>query len=451
MLVVFVVFGLVGWMFTGNPLQPAFGIFVLLPLIYAVMAEPIVRQAGTRILPYIALLWFAAALGVVLDYLWEMPWTGLAYKLGEIEIEGSREWTTFGVDRVAGFARASYEAADQLLLLALPLVLLGRSKILKLLIWTATGVLIYLTTTKKTGGAFLILTLLMPLTSTMNVPALFRRTLTASMPVLVAAVGIGLPISTFFVTYRLDLDSLWSQVLFASFEDRLTVVWPASLALALEHGSAVLGRGIGGIGAAQKYFEPLAFMPADNLFIYLYVTFGLLALAFVWVYAWNLAQLDPDHGAWSRLMWAVGIAVLLNGLTGNVMESPITATLLGISMAYAYAAARHPVMPPPQWSLRSAALASPQMGGPPDERQAARPSWPIEHLAASTRRSFPPRPRVPGKSCRLLLVAMLLAANLAHAGTIICPRGGHSFDATAAPDRPESRRASRGRRHESAR
>ena len=61
--VVFVFFGLAGWMFTGNPLQPAFGIFVLLPLIFAVMAEPIVRQAGHRILPFVALLWFAAALG----------------------------------------------------------------------------------------------------------------------------------------------------------------------------------------------------------------------------------------------------------------------------------------------------------------------------------------------------------------------------------------------------
>ena len=41
-------------------------------------------------------------------------------------------------------------------------------------------------------------------------------------------------------------------------------------------------------------------------------------------------------------MWVVGIAILLNGLAGNVMENPITATLLGISMAYAYAAARQP-------------------------------------------------------------------------------------------------------------
>lgn len=341
-LAVFVVFGLVGWMFTGNPLQPAFGIFVLLSLIYAVMAEPIVRQAGVRILPFVALLWLSAALGVVLDYMWELPWTGLAYQLGEVEIQGSREWTTFGVERVAGFARASYEAADQVLLLALPLMLLGRSKILKLLIWTATGALIYFTTTKKTGGAFLILTLLMPIIGARMVPALFRRVIMASIPVLIAALGIGLPISTFFVTYRLDLDSLWSQVLFASFEDRLTVVWPASLAIALEQGSAVLGRGIGGIGAGQRYFEPLLFMPADNLFIYLYVTFGLLTLAFVWVYVRNLGRLDPDHGDWNRLMWTVGIAVLLNGLANNGLESPITATLLGISMAYAYAAAQQP-------------------------------------------------------------------------------------------------------------
>ncbi len=352
-LAAFFVFGLVGVGFTRHPLQPAFGIFVLLPLIFAVIAEPILRQAGARILPYVSLLWLSVALGVVLDYLWEMPWAGLAYKLGELEIEGSREWSTFGVQRISGFSRASFQAADQLLFLSIPIVYFSRGHLMKLLIWLATGMLIYLTTTKKTGGAFLILTLLMPLMGATMVPALFRRALMAGMPFLVAAIGIGLPISTFFVAYRLDLDSLWSQALFASFEDRLTVVWPASLALALEHGSAVLGRGIGGIGAAQKYFEPLAFMPADNLFIYLFVTFGLLALAFVWVYVWNLARLDPDHGAWSRLMWTVGIAVLLNGLANNVLESPITAIFLGISMAYAYAAAQQSGHAAAQrWALR---------------------------------------------------------------------------------------------------
>ena len=334
----FVIFALAGWAFTGNGLQAAFGIFALLPLVYAVLAEPALRQMGLRIRPYIALLWCAAALGVAIDARFDVPWTGLAYQLGDAEIQGSREWTTFGVERVAGFARASYEAADQLLLLALPLMFLYRSHILKLAIWLATGALIYLTTTKKTGGTFLLLTVLLPLMNPAVAPALIRRAATVAVPIAVAAVGIGLPISTFFITYRLDLDSVLSQVLFASFEDRLTVVWPTSLKLALEHGSAVLGRGIGGIGAAQKLYEPMLFMPGDSLYIYLYVTFGLLAFGFVAVYVGNLVRLDTQGSPWSRMIWALGVAVLLNGWANNGLESPITASMLGLTLAYAYAA-----------------------------------------------------------------------------------------------------------------
>lgn len=335
-LVLFVAYGFVGALFTQNLMQPVFGIFVLLPLLYAVMAESALRRAGLRILPYVGFLWLAAAIGVGVDYLEDVPWTGLAYQLGDIEIEGSREWTTFGVERVAGFARASYEAADQLLLLALPLVLLMRRTTLKLLVWLATGILIYLTTTKKTGGTYLLITVLLPLIGSGIIPIWIKRSVTLWVPILIATVGIGLPVSTLLVTYRLDLDSFLSQVLFASFEDRLTVVWPASIALALEHGSALLGRGIGGIGSAQKYFEPLLHMPGDNLYIYLYVTFGVLALAFVWIYVWSLCRLDVQHSRWSRFMWVGAIAALLNGWANNGVESPITAIFLGVSMAYAY-------------------------------------------------------------------------------------------------------------------
>jgi len=336
----FVIFALVGWTFTGNPLQVAFGVFALLPLIYAVLAEPALRQMGLRIRPYVALLWCAAALGVAIDALFDVPWTGSLYRLGDVEIEVSREWTTFGVERVAGFARASYEAADQLLLLALPLMFLYRSRILKLTLWLATGALIYLTTTKKTGGTFLLLTVLLPLMNSAIIPQLIRRVAVAAVPIIVAAVGIGLPISTFFIVYQLDFDSVLSMALFASFEERLTVVWPASLKLALEHGSAVLGRGIGGIGAAQQYFEPLAYMPGDSFYIYLYVTFGLLAFGFLAAYVASLARLDLRASPWNAMMWALGVAVLLNGWANNGLESPITASILGVTMAYLYAAHR---------------------------------------------------------------------------------------------------------------
>lgn len=341
----FAVYVGIGAWFTESLVQPAFGAFSLLPLIYAMHTEPALIRFGERILSYVGVLWFAAAVGVAADYFWDLPWTGVGYQLLDAEVESSREWTTFGIERLAGFARASFEAADQLLLLSLPLVVLARWKTIKLVIWVAAGVLIILTTTKKTIAVYALLTVLLPIVSFGIFPSLMKRLFSVGLPILVAAIGIGLPVSALLIDYRLNLDSLVSQVLFASLEDRLTVVWPASFALALEHGSALFGRGIGGIGAAQNYFELWRYMPGDNLYLYLYVTFGIFTFVFIAIYVARIIRLTPEADPWDRVVWLTGVAILMSGWATNCIESPLIATLIGITFAYAYRHSKRTAMP----------------------------------------------------------------------------------------------------------
>ena len=326
----------VGALFAPSIARPAFGAFVLVPLIYAMQSEPAFTRLGNRLLPYIALLWAAVAIGVALDYFSDVPWTGAAYQLGDVEVEGSRDWSTFGLERVAGFARASYEAADQLLILALPLVLLSRWKLAKVLLWLITGLLIAVTTTKKTAATYLLLTLFFPVFGFGMVPAWAKTYCRIVLPIIIAVIGIALPASVLLMDYTLDLDSFVSQFLFASFEDRLTLVWPASLSLAFEHGSTFLGRGIGGIGTAQNYFEPSLYMPGDSLYVYLYVTFGVTAFVLIGLYVSWLSRLRAEVDAQDRLMWFLGIAVLMNGWANNGVESAIMAIAIGLTFSYAY-------------------------------------------------------------------------------------------------------------------
>lgn len=333
-LLIFALSSLVGWIYTGNLMQPAFGIFALVPLLYAVMAEPALRKAGSRILPYVVVLWCLAAVGVAIDYYTNVPWTGLEYTLGGFSVEGSREWTTFGFERVAGFARASFEAADQLLLLSIVIVFLSERKLLKPIVWIATGILIYWTTTKKTSGTWIILTLVLPWMNAHFTPTVIIRQAAWVIPTLAALIGIALPVSTLFITYQLNLNDFVSQVLFASFDERLTYVWPASLDLALTHGSPFFGRGIGGIGIAQKYFEEILQMPADNFFIYLYVIFGVFSLPLIYFYTKRAAAVFIKKQDYANLMWALCTAILFGGWAGNVMESPIKSIALGVSISY---------------------------------------------------------------------------------------------------------------------
>jgi len=137
----FTVFMAVGVHFTHGMAQPFMGVFSLMPLLFGIVAEPTFSRFGDRILPYAFGLWLCVAVGVGFNYLHSMPWTGFTYQLGDAEVEASRDWTYLGVERIAGFARASFEAAVQLLSLGLVCVVLFRRKSLAFIVWAATGCL----------------------------------------------------------------------------------------------------------------------------------------------------------------------------------------------------------------------------------------------------------------------------------------------------------------------
>jgi hypothetical protein len=70
-------------------------------------------------------LLICAIIGVVINYFLEFPWEGLEYRLGGMDIEGVRSWMELiGVKRLSGFARSSYDAAVQILLLVIFLIFL---------------------------------------------------------------------------------------------------------------------------------------------------------------------------------------------------------------------------------------------------------------------------------------------------------------------------------------
>lgn len=320
-------YAVVGAYNTGNALQPLFSIFSMLPLVFGIVVAPYLDSG--RIVKYTVLLWLCAATGIVIDYFIAVPWDGAAYSLGNVELSASRDWTSYGVERVAGFSRASFDAADQILFLSLPIIFLARPKLLKFIVWLAAGVLIALTTSKTKIGVYALFTLL--LLSMTVLPRIGKRVLGKTLPIVIATVGAAFPISTLFVAYQLNLKSFTSMFLFSSFGERLTQMWPDAFKLVSLHGNLILGRGLGGIGVAQSYFEPGLANSADSVYVYLYASFGLLAIPLVALYVNRVRNIDL-RANWPRLLWFLGIAVLLSGWTVNVVESAYTAIVLGITL-----------------------------------------------------------------------------------------------------------------------
>ena len=65
--------------------------------------------------------------------------------------------------------------------------------------------------------------------------------------------------------------------------------WPAALDFLKSAGDPFLGRGIGGIGVSQLYFEKQYYIPGDNLFVYAFGYFGVMSIIY-FVYIYKLAQ-----------------------------------------------------------------------------------------------------------------------------------------------------------------
>ena len=96
----------------------------------------------------------------------------------------------------------------------------------------------------------------------------------------------------------------------------------------------VLGRGLGGIGTPQTFFETLYQNSADNLFIYLYVTFGIGSFIFIYYLMKSLRRCASNTQ--SLLMYfTFSIVVVMIGMTANVVENSTSLLVFGMLMGKA--------------------------------------------------------------------------------------------------------------------
>ncbi|KLD63200.1 hypothetical protein Y882_12370 [Dyella japonica DSM 16301] len=330
----FAVFAAVGVYFTHGIGQPVMGLFALIPVLFGVIAEPAFSRLGERCLPYALVLWLCVAVGVGINFFHSMPWTGFTYQLGDAEVEVSRDWSYFGVERIAGFARASFEAAMQLLFLGLVCSILVRSKVIAFIVWISTGILIAVTTTKTTLGLYFFLAILLPLMAPRAAPSIFKRVIGPMVPWTMALIGVLLPASTLVSKVGAGFANQDSGTLLVSFGMRLAQMWPDTFTLIFKHGSALLGRGLGGIGSAQKIFEPDLYSPADNLYLYLYAVFGVFALVVIWVFTRAVSRLKFTGDRMSTLFWFLGVSILMEGWTVSCIEGGTTALATGLTVAF---------------------------------------------------------------------------------------------------------------------
>ncbi len=303
--------------------QVVFGAWILAPALfgYAAAEGLDLSAGGIRIAAFAALA--VASFGVIGNAYLEYPWVGANFELGGKEIAGSREWHIGEQRRLAGFARSSFDCAGQIAVFAVVVNTAMRSRFARWLVWGLTLVAIGYTTAR--GVLLAVLAAMVVI----EAPAALRRLPAAGMLSLGMALITLPPLLAWTGDYT-QVARLQMKAVYGSYLDRMSSMWPEALGLLANSPAPPLGRGLGGIGAAQTLFEPDAFNAADNLFVYQFITLGALALPIIATFVIGALRHVSARDPGARTRFGLYVIVIWYGSVGNIVEHPLLALAYGL-------------------------------------------------------------------------------------------------------------------------
>lgn len=354
-----IAFGVVGWMvlrwLTGSRLNASTLVLAILlaHAFYGVLqmgsiAQPFIAfkiyiylLLGTAIYPTLVrhtdefkswstIMLTMTLLGIFINYFTEMPWSGEVFDSAAGATEISREWTTGGIRRLSGFARASYDAATIAVLLGSATCILQiKKKSAKIFLLSVISVAVFMTTSK---GAILALAFLIPyiLLHRSDLPNSFPRSMHLAPSLMLA------PPAIFYISeYKAKIGGdLW--FLLSSFSERINWMWPRAFDLLQTPWNIPFGRGLGGIGFPQRFGEGAQYNSADNAMLYLFISFGLLSIFYIHAI---FSKLDSNKSQIPSPIWGCMICWLIYwavyGFTTNLFENPVISIFFGITIGAA--------------------------------------------------------------------------------------------------------------------
>ena len=297
-----------------GPKAIAMGMKVFLPVFLgAIFADYL--QLGIRRFYWIAVGGlFLTVVGLQWSALRPTPWAGIDYDAAGITVEGTRAWMIDGIDRLAGFARSSGDAANLILLFFTIAVMARRSLINWLPVTAVSAYGLHLTTMRSAFLGLVVVAAIGALIRVRQIGWLIKCGLITAMVGAIAAPWVSQRILGHYLKASGEgLANSGSMVM------RIREVWPDLTERF--HGAIdfALGLGLGNVGVPQKLFNPLHYNPADNMPLYALAVFGSISLLFHFALAarivrsFGYARIEAESLflAMAGLVYSVGL--VMNG------------------------------------------------------------------------------------------------------------------------------------------
>lgn len=329
----------------------AYGVKLYANLLFGFIAARQLCLPGRRTTRLLTVVWCVSIVALALDkYVYTMPWMGIETHIGGVEVDVARDWFVQGADkRAGGLMRSSIFAAA--LMPVLTIVLAGRVRgyLLRAAMLFAGLFAVFLTTQK---GSLIALTAVSAALLLSNQPRRQYRLL-AIAALSFAVADVALPVFTSGLLVDVDSGGTFSV---SSLLMRIGSTWPDAWHWISLNEIFPFGVGLGGIGGAQRFYAPDWTNPADNMYIYLYANFGVMAFVYM---GWALRQIFvPEH---LRRLAIVPLALLAfelgDGIVLTILEDQAACLFLGAAIGMLWQIRQ---------MAREGAWAEPYRGGVPE-------------------------------------------------------------------------------------
>jgi len=314
-------------------LQSAVGFYIWLPFIAGLLLS---LQRNEQVLfKSMLALWCMAVVGVLINSIVDFPWAGASYEVLGVPREIARKWSYLGFDRIAGFGRASFAAAYMILFYSCCILVSRKySLIVRWGCYLISGYALFLTTSKSPILIWAIIPFFLSIYeatgSVFGRQSLVSYYWAKSTIIFLLVLLIGLPLWGNIPDVAQNRLQIYFFT-FTSLADRMQITWPDAFALLSHGGNMLLGRGVGGIGTPQQFYETDLYNYADNLFVYLYVSTGIVGVIAIFsaltanlkaTFIFNRQRFKETY---ILLFYLLGL-----GISVNIIDGPAQALLLGL-------------------------------------------------------------------------------------------------------------------------
>lgn len=311
--------------------QIIFAIKMFFPVLLGILLKDIFVNEFDNITKFFLKVYKISIIGAIINLFITFPWDNDSTEMLGMNITMSSTYGANGVIRYAGLTRNPGTFAMILLSISL-LYMLNRNYNIynKIVVWIASGIFIYLSTSKAAIITYFIITLIIFIKRRVNILVRINRVL--------IVINLILPISSIILEYEkiktFFESGIGRKIPLNSLFDRLINTWPAAFELVKVSGNYLTGIGMGGIGVSQKYFENLLYNPADSLFVYLYGICGVFSLYITMYCYMKVKKVYTTDKEMTILLQLILTMVLAYGITYQSIENGICAIFLGIVFSY---------------------------------------------------------------------------------------------------------------------